>query len=60
MKNRYEYDVVGMAADGYPVYGSAYNRQNARDIKKQLKDYGCNDVKIIQNKYELKTSREVR
>ena len=55
MKVKYEYDIVS----DNEVLDRASTRQEARDLKNFEKLCGYN-VKIIQNKYELKTSREVR
>lgn len=55
---KYEYIIInkqdGSVEDIFPT------RSMARDMKNRLKEHCLVDAKIIQNKYELKSSKEVR
>ena len=55
---KYEYIIINKQ-DG-SVEGILPTRSMARDMKNCLKEDFLVDTKIIQNKYELKSSREVR
>lgn len=57
MKTRYEYEIRTKDADKY--LERAFVRDDARLIKNQWKDAGF-DVKIVQRKYVLAETKEVR
>lgn len=57
MKTRYEYEIRTKDADKY--LERAFVRDDARFIKNQWKDAGF-DVKIVQRKYVLTETKEVR
>lgn len=57
MKTRYEYEIRTKGADKY--LERAFVLNDARFIKNQWKDAGF-DVKIVQRKYVLTETKEVR
>lgn len=55
MKIRYEYNVV---SDGERIY--AKTREEAREIKREEKEWGAEGVKIVQRKWILQEDKVIR
>lgn len=58
---KFEYVVCGEYEDGVASTEIVYNRNAARQLKKEFKEvYNCVGAKILQRKYVLETERTVR